>query len=134
MNHQPPAWMIAVLRAAAVYNLLYALALSLWPQQIFDWLEMPHTPTPMIQCIGMMVGVYALGYWVAAQDLRRYWPLVAVGLLGKTLGPLGFLYHALNGVFVWRSGLFVLFSDLIWWPPFWWIGIYAIRNRRISAE
>ncbi|WP_051648108.1 hypothetical protein [Cupriavidus sp. SK-3] len=124
-----PAWMPAVLRLAALYNLLYAIALSLWPSQIFDWLGMPATPDAMIRCIGMMVGVYALGYWIAAQDMLRYWPLVVVGLVGKTLGPLGFLHGALTGVFEWRSGLFVLCSDLIWWVPFWGMTLFALKHR-----
>jgi hypothetical protein len=128
-----PAWMPLTLRLAALYNLLYAVALSLWPAQIFDALHLPATPDPMIRCIGMMVGVYAFGYWIAAQDLRRYWPLVVVGLLGKTLGPLGFLHGALTGVFEWRSGFFVLFSDLIWWAPFWAMTLYGIRHRANSA-
>lgn len=124
-----PAFMANVLRVAALYNLLYAVALTLWPAQIFHWLGMPGTPNPIIQCIGMMVGVYALAYWIAAEDLLRYWPLVVVGLIGKTLGPLGFLYNALTGVFSWHSGFFVVFSDLVWWVPFWWMSVYAFRLR-----
>ncbi|MDW3686437.1 hypothetical protein RA280_32800 [Cupriavidus sp. CV2] len=124
-----PAWMPVVLRLAAIYNLLYAVVLSLWPAQIFDWLGMPATPDAMIRCIGMMVGVYALGYWIAAQDMLRYWPLVVVGLVGKTLGPLGFLHGALTGVFAWKSGLFVLFSDLSWWVPFWAMTLFALKHR-----
>ncbi|MDR2189326.1 MAG: hypothetical protein LBE62_14975 [Azonexus sp.] len=124
-----PAWMPLALRAAAIYNLCCALALSLWPTPIFQWLAMPATPAAMIQCIGMMVGVYALAYWIAARDLRRYWPLIVVGLLGKTLGPLGFLYHALTGALAWRSGLLVLGNDLIWWLPFWGMMAYAFRHR-----
>lgn len=125
-----PGWMPVVLRLAALYNLLYAVALSLWPSQIFDWLGMPATPDAMIRCIGMMVGVYALGYWIAAQDMLRYWPLVAVGLVGKTLGPMGFLHGALTGVFAWKSGLFVLFSDLAWWVPFWGMTLFALKHGR----
>jgi hypothetical protein len=129
-----PGWMPAALRLAAAYNLLYALALSIWPSQIFDALHLPTTPDVMIRCIGMMVGVYALAYWIAATDILRYWPLVVVGLLGKTLGPLGFLHGALTGIFEWRSVLFVLFSDLIWWAPFWAITIYGFRHRHAAGR
>jgi hypothetical protein len=120
-----PNWMPLVLRLAALYNLLYAIVLSLWPAQLFNLLRLPATPDVIIRCIGMMVGVYALAYWIAAQDVPRYWPLVAVGLLGKTLGPLGFLHGALTGALSWRSGFFVLFSDLIWWPAFWVMTVYG---------
>jgi hypothetical protein len=130
VSRPAPAWMPAVLRAAALYNLLYALALALWPVQIFAALHLPLTPPVMIRCIGMMVGVYALGYWVAAQDPRRYWPLIAVGLLGKTLGPLGFVHGALSGALEWRSVWFVAFSDLIWWAPFWVMTVRGFRRLR----
>src|SRR5437764_5771863 len=33
----------------------------------------------------MMVSVYGLAYWIGADDPVRYWPMVAVGLLGRTL-------------------------------------------------
>ena len=46
---------------------------------------------PMIwQGMGMVIGVYGLGYWWAAQILVIHWPIVAVGLLGKIFGPIGF--------------------------------------------
>jgi hypothetical protein len=122
-----PAWMPWVLRIAALYNLLYALLLTIWPSQAFEWLQMPVTPEVMIRCIGMMVGIYALGYWIAAQDVLRYWPLVAVGIVGKTLGPLGFLQAALSGALPWHSGIMLLFNDLIWWLPFWIIVVHCLR-------
>lgn len=122
-----PVWMPWVLRIAALYNLLYALLLAIWPAQAFEWLQMPATPDVMIRCIGMMVGVYALGYWIAAQDVLRYWPLVAVGIVGKTLGPIGFLQSALSGALPWHSGIMLLFNDLIWWVPFWIIVLHCLR-------
>ena len=128
-RHTAPAWMAAALRLAALYNLAYAIVLSLWPAQIFNWLAMPATPDAIVRCIGMMVGVYALAYWIAAQDLLRYWPLVVVGLVGKTLGPAGFFYGALTGVLEWRSGWFVAFSDLAWWVPFWAMTLFAFKHR-----
>ena len=35
-RHTAPAWMAAALRLAALYNLAYAIVLSLWPAQIFN--------------------------------------------------------------------------------------------------
>jgi hypothetical protein len=117
-NVAVPAWIPFSLRAAALYNLCYAVALAVYPTRIFDWLHMPATPEVVIRCIGMMVGVYALGYWIAARDVMRYWPLVAVGIIGKTLGPIGFLQAALTGVLPWQSGIMLIFNDLLWWIPF----------------
>ena len=117
-----------ILRAAAIYNLAYSLLLAFYPNQTFHWLAMPETPAIMIQGLGMMVGVYGLAYWIAGSDPMKYWPLVAVGIVGKTLGPIGFALGLAKGVFLWKSTLMIVFSDLIWWWPFWAILLRAWRN------
>jgi hypothetical protein len=55
-----------------------------------------------------------LAYWIAGDDPVRYWPMVAVGLLGWTLGPIGFAAGLLQGAFVWKSATVFVFNDLIW--------------------
>ena len=70
------------------------------------------------QCIGMLVGVYGVGYLVAASDPIWHWPIVLVGLLGKVLGPVGFIRAAILGDLPWVMGWTIVFNDLIWWVPF----------------
>ncbi len=125
--NQTPVWMGSVMRAAGVYNLGYALLLAFYPSETFTWLNMPQTPEVMIRCIGMMVGVYALCYWIAGSNPVKYWALVAVGIVGKTLGPIGFLHGALTGILSWKAGIMILFNDLIWLAPFWLILLHAWR-------
>jgi hypothetical protein len=50
-------------------------------------------------CVGMIVGVYGIGYLIAASDSRTHWQIVLVGLLGKVFGPIGFLVALLRGTF-----------------------------------
>jgi hypothetical protein len=119
------SWMRHVMRAAGVHNLGYGLLLAFYPSETFSWLGMPQTPDVMIRCIGMMVGVYALCYWIAGSDPVKYWPLVAVGIVGKTLGPVGFLHGTLNGIFSWKGWIMIFFNDVIWWLPFWLIVLHA---------
>lgn len=117
-----------ILRAAGIYNLVYCLLLAFYPSQMFRWWGMPETPLVIIQCIGMMVGVFGLGYWIAGSDPVRYWPLVAVGIVGKTLGPIGFAIGLLHGVFAWRGAPMIVMNDLIWLLPFWVIMVRAWRT------
>jgi hypothetical protein len=75
----------------------------------------------------MVVGVYGLGYAIAARDPVRHWPIVLVGLVGKVLGPVGFLDAAWRGELPWRFGWVILANDLIWWVPFGAVLYHAFR-------
>jgi peroxiredoxin len=77
----------------------------------------------------MIVGVYGVGYLIAAGDHRRHWPIVLVGLLGKILGPIGFAWSLADGSFPPSLGLTILTNDLIWWVPFAMILWDAARSR-----
>ena len=52
-------------------------------------MEPPNYPE-LWQCIGMIVGVYGIGYLAAAADPLGHWPITLVGFLGKMFGPIGF--------------------------------------------
>lgn len=112
-------WIKVVLRLAGIYNLLFGLWAVLFPLSIFQWLqvELPNYPS-LWQCIGMIVGVYGIGYWISANDPARYWPLILVGLLGKVFGPIGFVMTASRGELPWSWGVILLTNDLVWWVPF----------------
>src|SRR5579872_1736957 len=112
-------WMSAMLYAAAVYNLLYGALVIFFPMLLFRWAGMPLPNYPEIfQCLGMVVGVYGVGYAIAATNPTRHWPIVFVGLLGKFLGPIGFIHSALTGRLPWIAGWMNVTNDLIWWIPF----------------
>src|SRR3954467_14754759 len=67
---------------------------------------------------GVVVLAYAPGYWWAARDPAGRAHFVAVGLLGKTLGPVAFAAGALVGSASPWLGLVVLTNDVVWWPAF----------------
>lgn len=126
-------WMAQVLWAAALYNLAWGGFVVLYPELPFRWAGMPPPNYPELwQCIGMMVGVYGVAYALAARDPIRYWPIVLAGLLGKILGPLGFLHAALAGRLPWRAGWTIVTNDLIWWLPFGLLLRAAYRSRAMS--
>ena len=112
-------WMRNVLVMAGVYNLIWGALIILFPDMLFRWagMELPRYPQ-IWQCVGMIVGVYGIGYLAAATDPYRHWPIVLVGLLGKVLGPIGFLSAALSGALPWSWGVTIITNDLIWWAPF----------------
>jgi hypothetical protein len=124
-----PRWIYITLVLAGLYNLAWGTAVVLWPNQTFAWLGMTPLNYPQIwQCLGMVVGVYGIGYLIAARDPARHWPIVLVGLLGKVLGPIGFLAAERGGKLPWSFGLMNVTNDLIWWVPFTLILYYAWRT------
>ena len=124
-----PPWMKWVLLAAAVYNIVWGAWAVLFPHAYFEWAGMDHPVYPEIwQCVGMIVGVYGVGYAIAASNPLRHWPIVLVGLLGKVLGPLGFAKALYGGTFTPKAGLTILTNDLIWWIPFGIILLSALRQ------
>jgi peroxiredoxin len=79
------------------------------------------------QCIGMIVGVYGIGYACAALHPIRHWPIVLVGLLGKIFGPIGYVYGVAVGQTRPDAIATIAFNDLIWWVPFFLILRRAYR-------
>jgi small multidrug resistance pump len=107
------------LAAAAVYNLLWGLATIVFPTWLFRVVGMEPPGNPALwQVVGMFVLVFAPGYWWASRDPVRHRHLVLIGLLGKTLGPLGFAWSAATGQLPLAFGATILANDLVWWPSF----------------
>lgn len=105
--------------AAAAYNLAWGTTVVLFPNLPFDVLRVPRVNYPFLMSgIGMFVAVYAYGYWVVSRELRRYPQLVVIGFLGKTLGPIGWVYTVWRGDIPARTLLINVFNDVIWLPLF----------------
>jgi len=114
--------MRTALKAAGIYNLLWGAWVVLFPTQFFVLTGMEVPNQLMIwQGMGMVIGVYGLGYWWAAQNPLLHWPIVAVGLLGKIFGPLGFFMNYLSGKVPFSFFYTLITNDFIWWIPFFLI-------------
>jgi hypothetical protein len=110
---------------AGVYNLAWGAWVVLAPLGLFRLLGVAPAQWPndtgvaIWQCVGMVIGVYGVGYLCASRDPLRHWPIVLVGFLGKIFGPIGFIDAALiRGVFPREFGATLLTNDLVWWVPF----------------
>ena len=120
------------LRLAAVYNVLWGMVAVLFPVQWFEFFGMQVPLYPQLwQCIGMIVGVYGVGYWLAADNPMVHWPIVLVGFMGKVFGPIGFSMALINEEFPLKFGLNIIFNDLIWWIPFFLILRATLPNNFI---
>jgi peroxiredoxin len=121
-----------VLLLAGVYNLAWGSACVAFPVATLELLGVAPLPTvPQLwQCIGMIVGVYGLGYLIASRDPFRHWPITLIGLLGKVFGPIGFCIAVSSAQLPMSMGWTILTNDLIWWLPFSGILWGAIRHHQ----
>ena len=133
---QPCSWMRRVLWAAAIYNVAWGAFAILSPLTLFRWCGFDPLPIypELWQCIGMIVGVYGVGYGIAARDPFRHWPVVFVGLLGKIFGPIGFVGAVTSGRFPIAMGWTIVTNDLIWWLPFGIILWRAFQSNQATSE
>lgn len=126
-----------VLQLAAVYNILWGAWAVLFPDHFFNLAGMDPLNHGMVwQGMGMVIGVYGLGYWWASFDAIRHWPIIAVGFLGKILGPVGFLANYLNDKVPFEFSYTLITNDLIWWIPFFLIlkKVHVTTNWKLSGE
>lgn len=133
-NAAAPAWMSRILRLAACYNLAWGAFVILFPLTLFRWsgIELPRYPQ-IWQGLGMIVGVYGVAYWLAAADPFRHWPVVFAGLLGKVLGPIGYVASWWQEALPTSWSAMIFMNDIIWWVPFGAILYGAARSEQNSS-
>lgn len=120
---------------AGIYNMLWGSSAVLFPSYHFTiiGMEVPKY-LEFWQCIGMIVGVYGVGYLIASSDPLKHWPITLVGLLGKILGPIGFIDAISVGRLPIRFGWNIITNDIIWWIPFCYILICAYKQKIKSTN
>ena len=125
-------WMNLTLKIAAVYNLLWGAWVILFPAHFFQLTGMDPINHELVwQGMGMVIGVYGLGYWWASSDPIKHWPIIAVGLAGKIFGPIGFFYNYLAGNVPVEFMYTLITNDFIWWIPFYLILKRAYQEQQI---
>lgn len=103
---------------AGCYNLAFGLWVGFWPLQFFELFGIALPRYPAIwACLGMVVGLYGLLYWHVAWKPESGRPIIAIGLLGKVLGPIGMVL-SFSDQWPLRLAMLNLYNDVIWWLPF----------------
>lgn len=121
-----------ILLLAAAYNAAFGLWAGLWPRSFFDLFGLAQPTYPAIwRCLGMVVGVYGLLYAYGALRLDLARPYVVVGLLGKILGPIGWVVTVSLGEWPARTFTLIVYNDLIWWVPF---TLFLLEGTRLGKR
>ncbi|MBI3522436.1 MAG: hypothetical protein HY071_04960 [Chloroflexi bacterium] len=118
------------LALAAAYNVALGAWIVVWPNAFFELMSLAPPRYPGIwQCLGMVLGLYGLLYAYASLHPDRARPIVVVGLLGKVLGPIGWIVTVSTGELPVRTFPLIVFDDLVWWVPF---GLILIDGSAIA--
>jgi hypothetical protein len=108
-----------ILGLAALHNLAFGVWAAAWPRSFFALFGMDAPRYPGIwQCLGMVIGLYGIGYAYGAWRPDRARPFVAIGLAGKVLGPIGWLMAVRAGEWPVSTFIVIAFNDIVWWLPF----------------
>lgn len=122
------------LKAAALYNLLWGAWVVFFPSHFFLLAGLPLPQYIHIwQGVGMIVGVYGIGYGIATYDPYRHWPIVLVGFLGKLFGPIGIIWFVLRGEMDPAFLYINITNDIIWLVPFG-IMLYRAASYHQNSE
>jgi hypothetical protein len=113
--------------AAVFYNLTWGISVVVHPRWFLWSANITASATPLAQAAGMMVAVYAYGYYLLARDPVRYAPFIWIALAGKMFGAIGYVVSALAGALPWRFGVVTVMNDVIWLPAFC---AFALRYAR----
>ena len=129
-----PAWHGQMLKAAAVCSLLPGLYSATFPELAMSVLKVEPQAgyLELWRYLGITLCVYGVGYWCASYAPVRHSLLVMIGLLGKILGPIGFLLAARNGSLPMLPGIVFLVNGLIWSIPFTAVLLHARRSHQAS--
>ncbi len=116
-----------IFSAAAAYNVAFGLWAALFPRAFFNLFHLAPPRYPSIwACLGMVVGLYGVGYAYAAWRLDRAFPFIAIGLAGKILGPIGWVT---TGELPFRTFPLIVFDDVIWWLP---LGMFLLEGTAVT--
>ncbi|HRA90490.1 MAG TPA: hypothetical protein PK992_20530 [Planctomycetaceae bacterium] len=128
-NRAVPRWAAITLLVAALQCLIWGVFIILWPvkSSLVYGFAQPPVELFLWQGTGLVIVLFGIGYVIASTDPLQHWLIVLIGLLGKSLGPIGMIWSVYHGQVSSRVLYLIPINDLIWLIPF---GLILQRVRR----
>ena len=124
-----PRWQRLTLLVAGVQCLIWGVFIILWPEKSSLAYGFAEPPTDLFlwQGTGLVIVLFGIGYIIASTNPLQHWLVVLIGLLGKSLGPIGMAWSVYHGQVSSKVLYLIPVNDLIWLIPF---GLILERARR----
>ena len=135
-NYRPhrnsPRWHGIALLGAGFQCLVWGIFIILWPvsSSLAYGFAQPPVELFLWQGTGLVIVLFGIGYVVASTNPPQHWLIVLIGLLGKSLGPVGMAWSAYHGQVSSRVLYLIPINDLVWLVPFGLILVEVRRSRR----
>ena len=136
-SHPPtPRWQQIALLAAGAQCLIWGVFIILLPERssiAYGFSQPPHELF-LWKGTGLIIFLFGVGYSIAATNPRQHWAIVLIGLLAKTLGPIGMLWSVWQNEVPSKVLILIPINDLIWWIPFGLILARVFTSRNHSRS
>jgi small multidrug resistance pump len=128
-HHRSPRWHGITLLGAGLQCLVWGVFIILWPvkSSLVYGFAQPPVELFLWQGTGLVIVLFGIGYIIAATNPLQHWLIVLIGLLGKSLGPIGMAWSVYHGQVSSKVLYLIPINDLIWLIPF---GLILQRVRR----
>jgi len=112
-------WMARLLWFVGGYNLLAGVGMLCFYHEGYRLLGLtkPELVLPL-QLVGMMVGLFGVGYWLVAANPVENRNVLLLGFFSKGIGSVLGLYYLSIGALPLAFLPILFFADMIYLPPF----------------
>jgi hypothetical protein len=112
-------WMNYLLWFVGGYNILAGLGMMIFYHEGFRFLDLPKPELMLpLQLVGMLVGLFGVGYWMVAWNPVENRNVLTLGFLSKFLGSLLGIGYLVVGKMPLAFLPILFFADIIYLAPF----------------
>ena len=127
-----PAWERIALLVAGLQCLIWGVFIIAWPERSSLAYGFAQPPDELFlwQGMGLVIVLFGIGYAIASKNPSQHWVIILIGLLSKSLGPIGMAWSVHQGAVSSRVLYLIPINDLIWLIPFGMILLRVFCGRQ----
>ncbi len=127
-----PRWQAIALLVAGLQCLIWGVFIIVWPERSSFAYGFSQPPAELFlwQGMGSVIVLFGVGYAIASRRPSQHWVIILIGLLSKSLGPIGMAWSVHQGAVSSRVLYLIPINDLIWLIPFGIILLDTHHGRR----
>ena len=131
-----PRWQRIALLVAGLQCLIWGVFIMAWPERSSLAYGFAEPPAELFlwQGIGLVIVLFGLGYAMASTNPMQHWVMILIGLLSKSLGPIGMVWTVYQEQVSRRVLILIPINDLIWLTPFVLILLQVYRKRKDRVD